>query len=393
VTDRIKISEKNLKRLVRTNINFLDRAIFLPVSRKRKKDSKGEFQYKDSNGFVLNYKEKLGPPTLFDQKVLYTLLFLAQRQHFSKQFLNPNLIDVKAPSRFLRVMNYTKAYSVRAHGIRNLQESLERLRDIGCQFDAFWENRKVVQYDIKSILNEVVYDDKKLVAVELNKSFVEEASAPYSRLLDLDKILRFSSGISFRCYEILCKMEPRFTTVGHWEIGLKKFYYKIGLGEMLKSPAFRSNSRGLLTKALSLVMEELQKEGFHKISWSYKEGRNGTVVRFVNTNFCDISQFLANHEHKRIIQDVLNAYLEELAETLSADENYVTWSYKKSSDILISLGKQQLGILQDKDFKGFAQSLKIVIQNAKQELEEVHKVFIETTFTTPLTIHIKVVSN
>jgi len=377
--------KKIIKREVFNGINFLDKPMFLPSRNVRSiavANKEFKKKYECGDRYVLAYSENLGHPTLFDIKVLYTLLYTYQHNTKEKK------IYLKPYSRFLQKMSYSLKTSSKTFYINRLKESLRRWNHTSCFFKEYRVSKNEVMNLTVNAIIAYEYTNEKNHILELDPIFAEASCNSYSRKFDLDRILGFKSGLTFRCYEVICKMEHTLKNKGEWPIYLKDFYDRTGLTHTFKISGNATNSRSLLKKALNEVVEELKDEGVFKLSWKFEESRKGTLIKFINKDYEDSVIFLEDHEKGLGIKNIIDAYLGDVQDKVLVDANSMRWTYKKGNCIFIEVGKIKIGMVKNADFIDFKMLLKRSMFLAEEEVYKEHKVCIDINFIENLNLQV-----
>jgi hypothetical protein len=297
-----------------TNINFLDRPLFIPA-RKLIDPATGEAtstenmtRYSDGNGFEIQslidtekqlngLKATHGLPTYFDKKVLCLLgaylpifdeeLAIAKRELYADTDNLLNSVEITNIRGFLREINAPN----NGQTLNRLKESLAKWTEILLIYrkNSFTTSKSadgdqlttIISNQSLKVMDSVQYvEDAKgkvsSIKVSFNKDFILCNNEKFTRRLDLKVFFSFKSPTAARLYEILSKTfwgksgRTTCTRTGaiQWKINLENLLAKLGTHRV-------RNASKMVADA---IFEVNQRSGGSMIRYAFKEGSNKQIV-------------------------------------------------------------------------------------------------------------------
>lgn len=236
-------------RSVKQNINFLDRATYLPF--RLRKDSKIS-KYDDGNGYTISWSPDYGPPTAWDSGVLKVLLFKAHQTRQRKVVI-PKFVD------FMRDLNLSGTTLRGTNAYREkVYSALRRYSHTTFEFEKNYD--KGVDRRMFGPFSDVKFHYKKGSTfgcdfeVEFSEGYLEACEASFCIFQNLEKFLQLThTPIAARLYDILITKIYGINYQGQFPIGLDNLFVKLGL----KDIKYDSEKLRKLKKGMSEVQKVL----------------------------------------------------------------------------------------------------------------------------------------
>jgi len=216
-----RIKKHDVVKKVRHNINLLDRPLFVASSKKAKLD-----HYTDDNGFTLT-TVKYGLPTIFDKKMLYLLMYEAQKR-------GTNVIEFKSVYELVQSMGLTMCID----SYRRVDRSLKRLANTRLEFtdESFYEtSSKSKSVRSLAIVGDLLLSRDK-ICVTVEQAFLDLHEMQFTRNIPIATIMKFTNPVALRLFEIACKIIGS----NSWFIGLDKLQGKLAITYDKRRDAIRS---------------------------------------------------------------------------------------------------------------------------------------------------------
>ena len=269
---------------VRVNRTSLHNLTFLPNKKLPPTEITAEdLVYVDQRWHLIAARD-FNLPGMYERTLMYVLLGIHQAYKKSGQ----EIYKFKFPSSYalLRLMGKNRLNASGVLARDRLYQGLRTLCHTGFIGD-FYDDRTKLQTHVE--ISGVLSGWRKTINVEtgtetalmitLNADFIEWCGTRFSHEIELESVLKLTSGAALRMFEVLVKLELKFKQEGMWSIYLKSLSRKLGLNLKYESDK-RRYIQNAFENALPALKANFKFSDDLRIAISDKDPKKPTKVTF-----------------------------------------------------------------------------------------------------------------